>query len=195
MTAARKSFCKYCHAARWTGPLQDAICTCGYSRSAIWIFPDARRLFARTTAWSPRGVTQCGQEVTAVAEKYGPRRVHRAFDGKQLGMDVFPVDIDCTADKERKSAAIAVLARNCKNFAHEPAMTRKEALESVEIGIKNGGNACRKRIFAAHWRRNGASATRLRARQSRRRSLARRLRRSQDAERVCQRPGWSEKSQ
>ena len=83
------------------------------------------------------GVTQCGQEVTAtVAENMGRGESTVCLMAKQLGMDVFPVDIGVARPIKSEKVLQFSVRRGTANFAHEPAMTRKEALEAVEIGIK-----------------------------------------------------------
>ena len=82
-------------------------------------------------------VTQCGQEVTAtVAENMGRGESTVCLMAKQLGMDVFPVDIGVVRPIKSEKVLQFSVRRGTANFAHEPAMTRKEALEAVEIGIK-----------------------------------------------------------
>ena len=83
------------------------------------------------------GVTQCGQEVTAtVAENMGRGESTVCLMAKQLGMDVFPVDIGIARPIKNEKVLQFAVRRGTANFVHEPAMTRKEALEAVEIGIK-----------------------------------------------------------
>ncbi len=82
------------------------------------------------------GVTQTGQEVTAiVAENF--TKEYATCTGtlcRQYGVDVFPVDIgmarDVAAVENRK------IACGTKNFAKEPAMTREEAEAAVLTGAK-----------------------------------------------------------
>ena len=83
------------------------------------------------------GVTQCGQEVTAtVAENRGRGESTVCLMAKPLGMDVFPVDIGVAQPIKSEKVLQFSVRRGTANFAHEPAMTRKEAIEAVEIGIK-----------------------------------------------------------
>ena len=178
-----KSFCKYCHAARWTGSSAGRDCAaCGYSRSAsAGYFQTRGGCFLRGQRRGRRGrdAVRAGGDSHGRG-KYGRGESTVCLMAKQLGMDVFPVDIGVARPIKSEKVLQFVVRRGTANFAHEPAMTRKEALETVEIGIKMAEMCAERDIrcsLAAKW----ASATRLRARQSRRRSPARRLRRSQDA--------------
>ena len=173
MTAAQNRFANIAMPLGGLGLLQDAIVQlAGILGQPV---PDISRraavVFCADNGVVAEGVTQCGQEVTAaVAENMGRGESTVCLMAKPLGMDVFPVDIGVAQPIKSEKVLQFSVRRGTANLAHEPAMTRKEA---------------------AKW----ASETRLRVRQSRRRSPARRLPRSQDAERVCQRPVWSEKSQ
>ena len=68
--------------------------------------------------------------------KYGRGESTVCLMAKQLGMDVFPVDIGVVRPIKSEKVLQFSVRRGTANFAHEPAMTRKEALEAVEIGIK-----------------------------------------------------------
>lgn len=197
MTAARNRFANIAMPLGGLGLLQDAIVQlAGILGQPV---PDISRraavVFCADNGVVAEGVTQCGQEVTAtVAENMGRGESTVCLMAKQLGMDVFPVDIGVVRPIKNEKVLQFAVRRGTANFVHEPAMTRKEALEAVEIGIK-GGNVCRKGIFAAYWRRNGNRQHDYERGSHGGAHPARRLRRSQDAVRVCQRPGWSEKSQ
>ena len=125
MTAARNRFANIAMPLGGLGLLQDAIVQLAgiLGQSVPDISRRAAVVFCADNGVVAEGVTQCGQEVTAtVAENMGRGESTVCLMAKQLGMDVFPVDIG--------------VAQPIKSFAHEPAMTRKEALEAVEIGIK-----------------------------------------------------------
>ena len=118
MTAARNRFANIAMPLGGLGLLQDAIVQlAGILGQPV---PDISRraavVFCADNGVVAEGVTQCGQEVTAtVAGKYGPRRVHRMSDGKtSRNGRISGRYWCCTADKERKSAAICRSARNCK---------------------------------------------------------------------------------
>ena len=128
------------------------------------------------------GVTQCGQEVTAtVAENMGRGESTVCLMAKQLGMDVFPVDIGVAQPIKSEKVLQFSVRRGTANFTHEPAMTRKEAIEAVEIGIKMAEMCAEKGYSMLIGGEMGIGNTTTSA--------------AVTAARVCQRPGWSEKSQ
>ena len=80
------------------------------------------------------GVTQTGQEVTAqVAENFLTDKATAAILCREAGADIFPIDIGMARDTK---------VRRCKTLygtkvmATEPAMTRQEAVQAVETGIR-----------------------------------------------------------
>lgn len=80
------------------------------------------------------GVTQTGQEVTAiVAENFLDERSCAAIMCKDTGTDIFPVDIGMVEDTPRVEKR--KIAYGTKNMAKEPAMTREEAIRALEVGI------------------------------------------------------------
>ena len=80
------------------------------------------------------GVTQTGQEVTAiVAENFLSGGSSAAIMCERAGIDIFPVDIGMASDTKVPDYKIA---RGTKNMAKEPAMTREEAVRAVLTGIR-----------------------------------------------------------
>ncbi len=80
------------------------------------------------------GVTQTGQEVTAVvAENFLDGKSCAAIMCKDAGADLFPVDIGMAVDTPRVEKH--KILYGTKNMAKEPAMTRKEAIHAIEVGI------------------------------------------------------------
>ena len=81
------------------------------------------------------GVTQSGQEVTAiVAENFLDTKSCAAIMCKDTGTDIFPVDIGMAVDTPRVEKR--KIAYGTKNMAKEPAMTREEAIRAIETGIR-----------------------------------------------------------
>lgn len=81
------------------------------------------------------GVTQSGQEVTAiVAENFLDTKSCAAIMCKDTGTDIFPVDIGMAVDTPRVEKR--KIAYGTKNMAKEPAMTREEAVRAIETGIQ-----------------------------------------------------------
>ncbi len=80
------------------------------------------------------GVTQTGQEVTAiVAGNFLDGKSCAALICKDTGTDLFPIDIGMAADTPR--VRNRKIAYGTKNMAKEPAMTRQEAVRAIEEGI------------------------------------------------------------
>lgn len=83
------------------------------------------------------GVTQTGQEVTAiVAENFLTCNSSAAIMCKKAGVDIFPIDIGMAADTKVPSYKVAY---GTKNMTKEPAMTREEALQAVLTGFRIAG--------------------------------------------------------
>lgn len=79
------------------------------------------------------GVTQSGQEVTLiVAENFLQEKATASILCRQVGADIFPVDIGIASDSKIIPRKIAY---GTKNMAKEPAMTRLEAKKALEVGI------------------------------------------------------------
>lgn len=80
------------------------------------------------------GVTQTGQEVTAiVAENFLDCNSSAAIMCEKAGINLFPVDIGMARDTRVPARKIAY---GTKNLAKEPAMTRKEAVRGILTGIQ-----------------------------------------------------------
>lgn len=81
------------------------------------------------------GVTQTGQEVTAiVAENFLKGDTSACVMCRQCGTDVFPVDVGMASDT-KVPADLKVMKGTC-NMAKEPAMTYEEAVQGIEAGIE-----------------------------------------------------------
>ncbi|MDD3218528.1 MAG: nicotinate-nucleotide--dimethylbenzimidazole phosphoribosyltransferase [Lachnospiraceae bacterium] len=79
------------------------------------------------------GVTQTGQEVTAiVAENFLQTRATASIMCKQTGADIYPVDIGIARDTCIINHKIMY---GTKNMAKEQPMTREQAVEALEVGI------------------------------------------------------------
>lgn len=75
------------------------------------------------------GVTQTGQEVTAiVAENFLTGNTSAAIMCRQAGVDLFPVDIGMVTDTKVPDVKIRY---GTANFVKEPAMTRGEAVRAI----------------------------------------------------------------
>ena len=79
------------------------------------------------------GVTQTGQEVTAiVAENFLTCNTSAAIMCEKAGTDIFPVDIGMAADTK---VARYKTANGTANITQGAAMTRKQALQAILTGI------------------------------------------------------------
>ncbi|MCR1838753.1 nicotinate-nucleotide--dimethylbenzimidazole phosphoribosyltransferase [Murimonas intestini] len=83
------------------------------------------------------GVTQTGQEVTAiVSENFLKEQATASIMCRETGTDIFPVDIGIAADTNIINKKIAYGTRN---MTKGPAMTREEAEKAIMTGIEMVG--------------------------------------------------------
>lgn len=81
------------------------------------------------------GVTQTGQEVTAiVAENFLSGATSACVMSHQCGTDVIPVDIGMVVDT--KVPTELKIACGTANMTKEPAMSREQAVQALEAGIE-----------------------------------------------------------
>ena len=79
------------------------------------------------------GVTQTGQEVTAiVAENFLEGATSAAIMWQSAEVDLFPIDIGMVRDTRVPNYKVAY---GTKNMVKEPAMTREEALQAILTGV------------------------------------------------------------
>ena len=79
------------------------------------------------------GVTQTGQEVTAiVAENFLEGATSVAIMCQSAEVDLFPIDIGMVRDTRVPNYKVAY---GKKNMVKEPAMTREEALQAILTGV------------------------------------------------------------
>jgi nicotinate-nucleotide--dimethylbenzimidazole phosphoribosyltransferase len=80
------------------------------------------------------GVTQSGQEVTAiVSENLLAGKATSSVMCRVAGADLFPVDIGIARDTSLRNEKVAYGTRN---MTKGPAMTREEAIQAIETGIR-----------------------------------------------------------
>lgn len=87
------------------------------------------------------GVTQTGQEVTAiVTENFTKGNACSCLMAECCGMDVIPVDLGVAGTLQNLGDKYPLRMENIvhgtRNLAKEPAMTRKEAEQAVLVGIR-----------------------------------------------------------
>ena len=81
------------------------------------------------------GVTQTGQEVTAiVAENFLKGDTSACVMCRQCGTDVFPVDVGMASDTKVPSDLKVMMGT--RTMTKEPAMTYEEAVQGIEAGIE-----------------------------------------------------------
>ena len=86
------------------------------------------------------GVTQTGQDVTAaVAKNMAARRSCVCLMAACAGAEVLPVDVGIAADMTGTGILDRKIAWGTRDFLKEPAMTRKEAVKALEVGIEAAG--------------------------------------------------------
>lgn len=91
------------------------------------------------------GVTQTGQEVTAiVAEHMGERTSCVCRMAAVAGAEVFPVDIGIAGEVVSPGILRMKVAPGTRNFLKEPAMTRRETVQALETGIAVAGEMSRR---------------------------------------------------
>ncbi|MFP3153074.1 nicotinate-nucleotide--dimethylbenzimidazole phosphoribosyltransferase [Lachnospiraceae bacterium ZAX-1] len=81
------------------------------------------------------GVTQAGQEVTAIiAENFLDEKSCVALMCKDTRTDIFPIDIGMAVDTKRVEKR--KIAYGTKNIVKDDAMTRQEALRAIVTGVE-----------------------------------------------------------
>ena len=91
------------------------------------------------------GVTQTGQEVTAiVAENFTKNAASVCMMSKVAGVDVFPVDIGMIRDVPAVTRPEYKVAYGTRDMAQGPAMTREQAEQAVLTGIRIAGELVEK---------------------------------------------------
>ncbi len=83
------------------------------------------------------GVSQSGQEVTAaVAASMGKQKSSVGKMAKSIGAEVFPVDIGINCSEKIEGVLDKKIMPGTRDFLEEPAMTEKEVLAAVEVGME-----------------------------------------------------------
>lgn len=139
MAAARQRFADIAMPVGSLGLLQDAVVRlAGMQRTAR---PDIKKravvAFCADNGVVAQGVTQCGQEITAlVAENMGRGRSAVCVMAKHIGADVLPVDIGVACEIRGGRIIGRKIRYGTDDMTKAPAMTRAEALRAVETGIE-----------------------------------------------------------
>lgn len=121
------------------GKLEDVVIQmAGIKRSAEYTLEKkALVIMCADNGIVAEGVTQTGQEVTAiVAENFTKGAASTNIMAEVAGVDLFPVDIGMAVNVEGLTQKEKKVACGTKNFAKEPAMTRQEVEQAIGIGIR-----------------------------------------------------------
>jgi len=142
MEAARQRFAQIAIPLGSLGLLEDSVIRlAGIQRNANPnIDKRAVIVFCADNGVVAQGVTQCGQEITAVVtENISQGKSAVCVMAGHTGMEVFPVDIGVAHDV-KGSNVIRVKSRyGTEDITKGPAMTRYEAEYAIESGIKIAG--------------------------------------------------------
>lgn len=125
------------------GRLEDAVVKiAGIQRtSQIHIEKKALIIMCADNGIVEEGVTQTGQEVTAVVtENFTKGDSCVCIMAERAGVDVFPVDIGVAGELKDCGDKYPLIRRKIasgtRNFLREPAMTKEETLLAIETGIE-----------------------------------------------------------
>ena len=90
------------------------------------------------------GVTQGGSEITlAIADALAQGRSSVCAMCRPVGIDVVPVDVGMARPSADPRVLDRNVARGTGDILHEPAMSREQALEAVQVGVDLVGGLAR----------------------------------------------------
>lgn len=124
---------------------EQIICMAGIKGTAdVHIGEKALVIMCADNGIVEAGVTQTGQEVTAIVAGNMTRGESCAcLMSERAGTQVFPVDIGLATSPEAPGRCHPLwscsIRRGTENFLHKPAMTRTETLQAVLTGIETAG--------------------------------------------------------
>lgn len=128
------SIAKPLHSLGW---LEDTIARIAGAQHSAEIYTEKKILIpmCADNGVVAEGVTQTGQEVTAiVAENFLDEKSCAAIMCQLSGTEIRPIDIGMAVDTPRVEKR--KIAYGTRNFAKEPAMTKEEAVRAIETGIR-----------------------------------------------------------
>ena len=128
------SIAKPLHSLGW---MEDAVAAIAGAQHSSEVVTQKKILipFCADNGVVEEGVTQTGQEITAlVAENFLDEKSCAALMCRHCGADIRPIDIGMVVDTPRVERR--KVAYGTKNFAKEPAMTREQAVQALETGIR-----------------------------------------------------------
>lgn len=109
-------------------------------QSQIQIDKKALIIMCADNGIAGEGVTQTGQEVTAiVTENFTKGDTCVCIMAERAGVDVYPVDIGVSGSLDHCGTKHPLISRKIapgtRNFLREPAMTAEETMQAIETGI------------------------------------------------------------
>lgn len=117
------------------GKLQDAVVQmAGIRKSAkVELKKKALVTMCADNGVVEEGISQSGQDVTLIiSENFLKEKATATIMCRQVGADIFPVDIGIAADSSLIQRKVMYGTRN---MVREPAMTREETIQAIEVGI------------------------------------------------------------
>lgn len=136
MAAAKVHWDSIAHPLHSLGKMEDVIVQiAGIQKTAqVDIRKKALIVMCADNGIVEEGVTQTGQEVTAqVAENFLDDKATTAIFCRMTHAGIFPIDIGMYRDTRVRRCKVAY---GTKNFVREPAMTREQAIQAIETGIR-----------------------------------------------------------
>lgn len=121
------------------GKLEDAVIRMAGIRRKVdfEIRKKGLLIFCADNGVVSEGVTQTGQEVTAiVADNFTKCATSVCIMAETAGADLFPIDIGMVTDVPSVTDPKDKVMYGTKNMAMEPAMSREQAAQAVLIGIR-----------------------------------------------------------
>ena len=139
MEQARKRWNMVAKPLHSLGKLEDAVSRMAGMKRRVDFGLDKKALviMCADNGVVAEGVTQTGQEVTAiVAENFTRGAASVCMMAQVAGADLFPVDIGMASDVPGLTREEYKIARGTANMARGPAMTREQAEQAVLTGIR-----------------------------------------------------------
>lgn len=138
MQGARERFSSIAIPLGSLGLLEDAIIQLAGIRRCT--MPEIGRravvVFCADNGVVAQGVTQCGQEVTAiVTENLSRNQTTVCLMAAHIGAEVIPVDIGVARDVAGEKLRHHKIMYGTNDITEKPAMTREQAIRAIEVGI------------------------------------------------------------
>lgn len=139
MEQSKKRWGKIAKPLHSLGKLEDAVVQMAgiFGNAEYKLEKKGLVIFCADNGVVKEGVTQTGQEVTAiVAKNFTEHAASVCFMAEAAGVDVYPIDIGMISDVDGVTAPEYKVMYGTHNFAEEPAMSREEAERAILVGIQ-----------------------------------------------------------